>query len=259
MALIARPGISRRDVSRAQRFRKGAFVLSRADVDRYDEVSDHILVEARSLKHLGKRILQATVRLRQGRYRPDVPFYSESEYELAPLFEAKPDIRKTGMGIGRFSTKQQSYLLPLAIMVAEDEYAQARGVTTVFGCSSFPDITTAEEASMAYAFAKDKGAVVKGLPLMKAKEPGRTDQFDPDHASPGKQMVPGLVKEYILLGARIIGEPFWDEEFGCFDFLTMSDYQESQKRFKRLRRRVEGRLKLDPLLSQDTTTPLWVR
>lgn len=36
-----------------------------------------------------------------------------------------------------------------------------------------------------------------------------------------EQIIPALLKSYLRLGAKVAGQPAFDEEFNCIDFLTI--------------------------------------
>jgi len=45
--------------------------------------------------------------------------------------------------------------------------------------------------------------------------------------------MPPLIKGYIRLGAMVCGEPAWDPEFNCADFLIWLSFRDIQPRYAR--------------------------
>lgn len=43
----------------------------------------------------------------------------------------------------------------------------------------------------------------------------------PEQAQEAEALMPSLLKSYLKLGAKVICEPAYDEEFDCIDFLTV--------------------------------------
>jgi putative hemolysin len=44
--------------------------------------------------------------------------------------------------------------------------------------------------------------------------------------------LPPLLKSYLKAGAKVIGEPALDKDFQCFDFLTLLDFDNADRKYK---------------------------
>ena len=48
---------------------------------------------------------------------------------------------------------------------------------------------------------------------------------------------PALMRSYLKLGARLMGEPFYDKQFRCADFPMMIETSKLEEKFARTQRR----------------------
>ena len=44
--------------------------------------------------------------------------------------------------------------------------------------------------------------------------------------------LPPLLKSYLKVGAKIVGRPALDKDFQCFDFLTLLDFNNANKKYR---------------------------
>jgi len=203
------------------------------DVDRFDTVCEHLLVEDR----VSRRVV-GTYRMQSGETAARrLGYYSEQEFCLAPYEALRPGILELGRASIDREHRTPEVLMLLWRGIAR--YATDMGLRYLLGCSSLNSNDPAEGWQMyrqlenfrvarefetaptaAYACPPEQ-QVADAQPL-----PCQTDRLLPEssHATPATQgEVPKLLKTYLAIGARIAAPPAWDREFRTIDFLTLLD------------------------------------
>ena len=101
---------------------------------------------------------------------------------------------------------------------------------TLLGCSSVK-VNQAREAALLFNYLYFEGYVTSDLGI--TPTPAYTisqfsvwseyfrENFSEALAQEAQDLVPSLLKSYLKLGAKIISEPAFDEEFDCIDMLTV--------------------------------------
>jgi L-ornithine Nalpha-acyltransferase len=195
------------------------------DEDRYDAVCDHLLVFDQAPETLQNkttpaeqvvgtyRVLRQDAALRHG------GFYTQSEYDVAPLLTANPQLRF--MELGRscvrapYRTKRTVELLWHALW----GYARQHKIDVMIGCASFAGVDPQAHA-MALSFlhhyrlagpewrvrAHDRH--YQSMTLMPK------EQIDVKAAV---KALPPLIKAYLRLGAVIGDGAYIDRQFGTID------------------------------------------
>ncbi len=180
------------------------------DTDAFDGQCHHLLVEA------GGDVV-GTYRLQtEAMARLSAGFYSDGEFVLADLPTA---VLADGVELGRACVAREHrhrrvlYLLWRGLAA----YLLWHGKRWYFGCSS---LTSRDPGVGVRAFA-DLQAAGHGHPEFRvAPRPGFACEGPPcAEAVP----LPSLFRTYLGHGARILGPPALDREFGTVDFLTLLD------------------------------------
>lgn len=183
------------------------------DCDEFDEACQHLLVrETRSGRIVGcTRLLDDAGARRVGR------FYSEGEFELAPI-KALPGRL---LEVGRTCIAAE-YRCGAAIAVLWSgiaSFIRLHAIDYLFGCASVPLGDRDVQAAAIYnrlrreALAEPRLQVRPRLPLL-------TVNTDDDVLD---APLPALLKAYIHLGALVCGEPCRDPDFGVADVLMLLD------------------------------------
>jgi putative hemolysin len=213
------------DVRRAQRLRFEVFNLelqeglkesyaTGLDVDPYDAVCDHLIVE-----HVPSGLLVGTYRLQTGRAAAaNRGYYSEQEFDFGPYELARPLMVELGRACVHADHRNLSVLSLLWKGIAA--YARTHGTRYLLGCSSLTSQDPREGAAMFELLARD----------YLASEPWRTSpqasHVCPLHDRPATvPRIPRLLGAYLSIGAKICGPPAIDREFKTIDFLTFLDLQ----------------------------------
>jgi putative hemolysin len=207
--------------------------LRRRDEDRFDDVCDHLLVvdtdEAASvpsrLRRQPRPAVVGTYRiLRQDMLSPTQSFYTQSEYELRPLLEARKASHKF-MELGRscvlkpYRTKRTVELLWHGLWA----YIREHRVDVMMGCASFEG-TDPEKHALALSFlyhnrlAPPEWRVRAHDSLHVEMNRMPADQID---ARAALKTLPPLIKGYLRLGAYVGDGAVIDHQFGTTDVLIV--------------------------------------
>lgn len=184
------------------------------DVDPYDAVCDHLLVE-----HIASGRIVGTYRLQTGpSAKKHLGYYCEQEFH----FGVYEPWREAIVELGRACVhRQHRNLFVLGLLwKGIADYAQERGARYLIGCSS---LTTQEPAAGASAYTE---LCRKHL----AEPQWRTNPL-PSHECPLHEIteepiaIPKLLRAYMSVGAKICGPPALDRQFKTIDFLTLLDIE----------------------------------
>ncbi len=222
----ARLAANAEDIRAAQRLRFEVFNLelneglaeswrTYMDVDRYDEVCDHLLVE-----HAATGTVVGTYRLQTGTMAAaKYGYYSEQEFDFAPYEAVRAETVELGRACVHMSHRKMNVLNMLWRGIAD--YALKRKARYLIGCSSLTSQDPALGHGM-YQKLADEFLVPEAfrtLPLPQYRLP------DGPALEPCPEP-PKLLRSYLTIGARICGPAALDSEFGTIDFLTLIDLRD---------------------------------
>jgi putative hemolysin len=217
---------SAEDIRAAQRLRFEVFNLelneglkeswqTYLDVDRYDEVCDHLLVE-----HVGTGAVVGTYRLQTGAMAAAKHgYYSAQEFDFSPYESVRGEIVELGRACVHLSHRKMNVLNLLWRGIAD--YALQRKARYLIGCSSL----TSQDPALGHAMYQELAAEFlvapqfRTLPLPEYRLP----DAEPLSECPEP---PRLLRSYLTIGARICGPAALDREFGTIDFLTLIDLRD---------------------------------
>ena len=238
---------SAKELRQAQRLRyevfyqEGAAIASpssegqRLDLCPFDEICDHLVVfdtEARGPGGRPKTRLVGTYRL----LRRDVAerhhgFYSQGEFDLAPLLARHPDTRFLELGRSCVHADYRSKRVIELLWRGLWLYARHHAVDVLIGCASLPGLDL-EANRMPLSFLLRLAQAgpawqVSALPHCRAAfEPAPAEAVD---AKRGLLALPPLLKAYLRTGARFGRSAVLDRQFGTTDVfavMPMSDIEE---------------------------------
>lgn len=235
---------SRGDLRRAQKLRYEVFyeemdavpdakaMFRRRDEDPYDDICDHLLVVDRGdIVAGGKqpwrkrpRVVGTYRVLRQDMAEAHGGFYSQGEYDIAPLIASKRrDYHFMELGrscvLKPYRNRRTVELLWHGIWT----YVREHGVDVMIGCASFPGVDPKQHA-MALSFlhhnslaprewrVKAHDRLYVNMNMVPAKD------IDAKAALKG---MPPLIKGYLRLGAYIGDGAVIDRQFGTTDVLIV--------------------------------------
>ena len=243
----------RRDIKLAQRLRYKVFYeemsavptlraeLRRRDEDPYDAVCDHLLVvdEAAALPNeswggLRRQKVVGTYRvLRQEVAERTLGFYTQSEYDIAPLIAAKPHHRFMELGrscvLEPYRNKRTVELLWHGLWT----YVREHKVDVMIGCASLPG-TDPDQHAMALSLLHHNALAP---PEWRCRAHERLyvgmDRLPKDKVD-GKaalKALPPLIKGYLRLGAFVGDGAVIDRQFGTTDVLIILPVEKIDPRY----------------------------
>lgn len=241
-SLILRQAASRDEIQACQRLRYRVFYeelgarpasaehSERADADRFDAICDHLVVihtdsvSAEDPIRLAEGELIGTYRLlRQQVAEAHGGFYTQDEFDIAPLISAHPDLRFLELGrscvLKPYRTKPVVELLWQGIW----NYVRAHDLDVMLGCASLEGTDPEQHAATLTFLAQNAVAPpewrVRALPF-RYVEMNRVpaSQVNPRNAL---RHVPPLIKGYLRLGCYIGDGAVIDHQFNTIDVLIV--------------------------------------
>jgi putative hemolysin len=207
-----------------------AALRTRRDSDRFDAICDHLLVVSTGASNLRDPIevsdgaLVGTYRLlRQSVAEANRGFYTQDEFDIAPLIDAKPDQQFLELGrscvLKPYRTKPVVELLWQGIW----NYVRFHGLDVMLGCASLEGTDPAAHALplsfMAHYCAAPLEWQVRAQPS-RYVEMNRMprEAVDPKAAL---RLLPPLIKGYLRLGCYIGEGAVIDPQFNTVDVLII--------------------------------------
>lgn len=200
---------------------------SSLDVDHYDFQCDHLVIKARET---GECV--GTYRMLCSTFTRD--FYSENEFELSE-FLASPGVK---LELGRACIRKEHRKGAVLSLLWRGivQYAIETRADYLFGCSSVKTESYRDSQNLSEAFLRE-GKLATDWNI-RPKAAFSFNEEERQKPSSGGIEIPSLLKSYLGAGARIYGEPAYDREFHCLDYLTILKLDELKSSFER-RYRVE--------------------
>ncbi|HEY0262927.1 MAG TPA: GNAT family N-acyltransferase [Granulicella sp.] len=182
------------------------------DVDRYDEVCDHLIVEEKATGEI-----VGTYRIQMGDVAGrNFGYYSEQEFDFTPYEPMREQIIELGRACIHHEHRSSEVLHLLWRGIAR--YALANGGRYMMGCCSL----TSQDPELGHAvYRLLDGYMVEPHLLTLPTEAYRM----PEAVSGMAGTAPRLLRAYLAIGAKICGPPAIDREFKTIDFLTLLDLQ----------------------------------
>jgi putative hemolysin len=229
------------DIKRAQRLRYKVFyeemsaipdalaILSRRDEDGYDSIFDHLLVVDHGNPEKGRRWgrpkVVGTYRvLRQEIANRNDGFYTQGEYDIAPLLRARSDHNFVELGrscvLKPYRNKRTLELLWQGVW----DYVREHGGSAMIGCGSFPGTDPSLHAQTLSHLYHNSLAPLEWR--VRAHEHLRVDMNilskDAINTRAAIRALPPLIKGYLRVGAYVGDGAVIDHQFGTTDiFLVM--------------------------------------
>ncbi len=231
---------SSRDVRRAQRLRYQVFHeemaaipnarcrFLRRDIDAYDAICDHLLVvdTSRMDARPGRKprpMVVGTYRLLRQEQAGTLGFYSQGEFDIAPLLARHPGKRFLELGrscvLPDYRTKKTVELLWHGIWA----YVRHHRIDVMIGCASLEGTepaTLATRLGFLHHHARATGEwsasahAARRVPM----DLIAADQID---AKAALKALPPLLKGYLRIGARFGDGAVVDHQFGTTDVLVV--------------------------------------
>lgn len=191
------------------------------DFDEFDAQCDHIIIIHNSTaKIVGTYRLNSSLHSRN--------FYTTQEFDLDIFKQTQDSILELGRACIQKEHRRGAVITLLWKGIAE--YMNRSKSKLLIGCSSVK-ISSAREAALIYRYLDKNGLIemnYNSKPLPQYQMPSFSawlDYFNRCYTEAYEEevmsLLPSLLKSYLKLGAKVIGEPAYDQEFDCVDFLTL--------------------------------------
>jgi putative hemolysin len=199
------------------------------DIDEYDFACDHLAIICKKTDQL-----VGTYRLNCSLFSDD--FYSEREFEILNILATDGVKLELGRACIEQEHRKGSVISLLWRGIAE--YMMKTNSKILFGCTSVK-IKTTYEASLLHRYFHHNRRIDREfstVPTSRYKMPGLelwTKYFlvplsEAENAE-ALALIPPLCRAYLKAGATFSGEPAWDREFSCIDFLTILRVEDLNK------------------------------
>lgn len=212
--------------------------LTKRDIDRYDQICDHLLVIDTSLPP--RRQVVGTYRLLpQKTAEAHDGFYSAGEYDLTGLLKHVRSLKgqKQVLELGR-SCVHVDYRASSTISLlwqGISSFMRDQNVAYLFGCASFEG-TDPQAHAEGLSYLHHFHGAGQGLDLKVHDSMGVPMDMIPADAldqRQAKRALPPLIKGYIRLGAKIGCGAYVDHQFGTTDVFILMDVNNVSKRYSK--------------------------
>ena len=199
------------------------------DKDSFDALCDHLII----IDNESQRVV-GTYRVISDSF--NIPFYSEGEFNLKEVKKLKGI--KMELGRACIDPDHRNGSVIDLLWKGIGRYAKELKADWLFGCSSVKT-TSAVNMSKLNGYLKSKNLILDNIkitvnePFVHPALKNGDLTVSGEDASEGKDFLPNLVKSYLMAGAKVSPVAAYDEEFKCFDLLTLLKIDEMSSSYKR--------------------------
>ncbi len=203
---------------------------SRRDADRFDAFCDHLIVVRRLAENEAAQFgvddgeMVGTYRLlRQSVAEQNGGFYTQSEFDIAPLLAAKPALKF--LELGRSCVLKQYRTKPVVELLWQGiwNYVRHYGLDVMLGCASLEGIDHTVHAPTLNFLARNSAAPpewrVRAVPGRYIEMKSDAENFT--DAKAALKALPPLIKGYLRLGCYIGEGAVIDRQFNTTDVLII--------------------------------------
>jgi len=207
-----------------------AALQSRRDADRFDAFCDHLIVVRRMAKDEAGQFgvddgeMVGTYRLlRQSVADQNGGFYTQSEFDIAPLLAAKPAFKF--LELGRSCVLKQYRTKPVVELLWQGiwNYVRLHGLDVMLGCASLEGIDHSVHAPTLNFLARNSAAPpewrVRAVAQRYVEMKSDAEPFADGKAA--LKALPPLIKGYLRLGCYIGEGAVIDRQFNTTDVLII--------------------------------------
>ena len=207
-----------------------ASLQSRRDADRFDAFCDHLIVVRRMAKDQAGQFgvddgeMVGTYRLlRQSVADQNGGFYTQSEFDIAPLLAAKPALKF--LELGRSCVLKQYRTKPVVELLWQGiwNYVRLHGQDVMLGCASLEGIDHSVHAPILNFLARNCAAPPEWRvrAVLERYIEMKSDAGDSIDAKTALKALPPLIKGYLRLGCYIGEGAVIDRQFNTTDVLII--------------------------------------
>ncbi len=184
------------------------------DVDLYDAYCEHLLVRTLDTDDTPGQVVGTYRVLTPAAARLVGGLYSDAEFDLVRLARLRP--RMAELGRSCTDAAWRSGVVILMLWSTLGEFMQRNGLDVTIGCASVP----VGDGGHAAASLWQRLRHAHLAPIEEQVVPRRPLPVD-ELRSDLKVETPALIKGYLRCGARVLGAPALDPDFGCADLPMM--------------------------------------
>jgi putative hemolysin len=240
---------TRREIRRAQRLRYEVFfeeggatanqasALVRRDICPFDTFSDHLLViDKGAVNRFGRpkpKIVGTYRLLRRDVAERNLGFYSQSEFDIAPLLARHPKKRFLELGRScvhpKYRSKRAIELLWRGLWV----YVKHHRIDALIGCASLPGIDHRRFAMPLSFLHHHASAPAEWSVRPVAGRAIAMDILDRSAIDARRSLaaLPPLLKAYLRVGAKFGDGAVLDTQFGTIDVFTIMPLADIEERY----------------------------
>lgn len=188
------------------------------DQDYFDTIADHVIVKTAS-----DNTIIATYRIICSQFSKE--FYSAGEFDISALV----DLEGTKIEVGRACVKEEfrNSIVVILLWKGISEYVKNVDARYIFGCSSIKTTDILEIQTIYRYLSKNYlspySAYIQPHISFRAVNFHPSVEIPESNLEGAKDFIPPLLNAYLNIGCLVAGEPAFDAEFKCFDFLTVLD------------------------------------
>jgi putative hemolysin len=206
--------------------------LSGLEQDRFDPFCDHLLVHAH--RGAAEPMLVGTYRVLppEGALRAGA-FYSDTEFDLAPLRALRPRALELGRSCVHPDFRGGGVIL--ALWSALGQYMLQRRLDTMIGCASISLAGGTHAAAAIWDSLRDRYLAAPQWQV-RPYRPLDLGAVRPGAALPAQRFVPetpALIKGYLRCGALLLGPPALDSAFNTADLPIMLRLDDLAPRYRK--------------------------
>ncbi len=199
------------------------------DIDRFDTRCDHLILVDRKTEDI-----VGTYRLIASTFSPD--FYSEGEFDLYDI--KRLDGVKLELGRACIEKGYRNGQTIVLLWQGLNEYMNKIQAKYLFGCASVKTtdsikIAVLQRYVQQYHYTQPHIRVTPNKKYRIKDLAHIVSVLEQNTANEKKtaRLIPNLLNSYLALGALICGEPAYDPEFKCMDYLTILDVEAMNQRY----------------------------
>lgn len=246
-ALEVRLATTPAELRAAQRLRYAVFVDemgatlagadhgARTEADGFDTVCDHVIVIDRTLPYIaGAPAVVGTYRALRPERAGSTGFYSQAEFDIAPLLARKPHLAFCEVGRSCVAPTHRAHGIIEALWSGLFAYASRHGIDVYFGAGSLPGTDVARHAQTLALIAH--GALAPADWQIEAKGPDAVCLKSlpaPKDVAAARRATPALIRGYLNMGARIGQTAHIDRAFGAIDVMVLTVLAQAPARYRR--------------------------
>ncbi|MEO8281073.1 MAG: GNAT family N-acyltransferase [Ideonella sp.] len=189
------------------------------DIDRFDAACEHLIVRTAETDDAPSQVVGTYRVLTPAAAKRTGGLYTESEFDLDRLAALRPRMAELGRSCTAEGWRQGGVILLLWASLGE--FMQRNGLDMMIGCASVPMGDGGHVAASLWNTLRQKYLAAPER-LVQARLRLPVDDLNGDlDVEP-----PPLIKGYLRCGARVLGAPAWDPDFGVADLPLMIDLNE---------------------------------